>query len=103
MQCLGDFYTTFSRVPHVSILDPVLFNMFLNDLYLSLQYSDIHNFSDDNTITAICKHINDFLHTSKKEVEQAIDWFNNNHATANPEKFQTIVLSKADRSRKLNI
>ena len=35
-------------VPESSILGPILFNIFINDLYYVLQ-SDLRNFADDNT------------------------------------------------------
>ena len=45
---------------------------YLNDISLCLRYSDLHNFADDNTITATCKDINDPLRTLKKEAERMI-------------------------------
>ena len=45
---------------------------YLNDLSLCLHNSDLHNFVDDNTITATCKDITDPLRTLKKEAERMI-------------------------------
>ena len=45
---------------------------YLDDISLCLRYSDLHNFADDNTITATCKDINDPLRTLKKEAERII-------------------------------
>ena len=52
---------------------------YLNELFLCLHNSDLHNFADDNTITATCKDINDLLRTLKKEAERMIlenNWSN---------------------------
>ena len=35
-----------------SILGPILFNIFINDLLMSTKNSELHNFADDNTITS---------------------------------------------------
>ena len=42
------------RVPQGYKLGPILFNIFLNDLFLRLKTTDLHNFADDNTIIAVC-------------------------------------------------
>ena len=50
-----------SVVPKGSILGPILFNIFSNDIFLILG-QDLHNFADDNTITAIGKTIDGLVH-----------------------------------------
>ena len=36
--------------PQESILGPILFNIFINNIFMIIEQSDICNFADDNTL-----------------------------------------------------
>ena len=82
-----------SGVPQGSILGPILFKIFLKDIFLILG-QDLHNFVDDSTITTTGKTIDGLVHDLETKSDSAIEWMDNNNMIANPGKLKAIVLSK---------
>ena len=88
------YQTILAGVPQGSILGPILFNIFISDLTLFIQKAEIHNFADDNTLSAHACNIPNLLKLLEEESTIAVDWLDSNNMLANPEKFQALLLTK---------
>ena len=77
-------------VPQGSIIGPLLFNIFINDIFHFTHHTKLYNYADDNTISYSSPHLGSAL----------VDWFAANQMEANPEKFQGIAVGKKAYDKK---
>ena len=84
-----------------SILGPLLFNIYISDMFYDIDNCNIASYADSNT-----PYTNDF---SLKEVIQKLElttnnlfeWFKNNHMKANADKYHLLVTRDTDVTAKI--
>ncbi len=84
-------------VPQGSILGPLLFNIFINDLFYFIgDKCNVYNYADDNSMSTHDKELPKVKETLESVSEDAIVWFRGNHMKANAGKFQAMLLTRSD-------
>ena len=79
-------------VPQGSILGPLIFNIFLNDLFYFVKQGSMYNYADDNSVSVNHRELNILTRQLQTEAEVTIQWFADNAMEANPAKFQGLLL-----------
>ena len=77
-------------VPQGSVLGPLLFNIYINDLFFSDEFQ-MMNFADDCSPYNFSLSINDVIHTLEKQTALLIELYKCNYLKSNPDKWHLIL------------
>ena len=78
-------------IPQGSVLGPLLFNIYLNDLFYILNDVDICNYVDDTTPNVCDSSLKIGIEKLEKSSQLAIKWFNHNYMRLNAEKCEFLI------------
>ena len=81
-------------VPQGSILGPLLFNIFINDMFYFIKDTKVANYADDNTLYTTTNNIEDLLRILENETSIILGWFRINEMKSNDDKCHLIVSNK---------
>jgi hypothetical protein len=85
----SDLYLMSYGVPQGSILGPIFFSLFINDIFLEVTFCSIICFADDTVVYLPITEVKDAIMFSD-EVSVIFKWFSNNHLFLNFDKCELL-------------
>ena len=78
-------------VPQGSVLGPLLFNVFINDIFLFVNKKSICNYADDTTIYACHTDLNTIIKNLEADGSILSNWFSSNFMKLNDDKCHLMI------------
>ena len=90
-------------VPQRSVLGPLLFNIFINDIFLFVKNTSVCNYADDTTIYACNSDIDIIINRLETDSSILTKWFSENYMKLNKEKCHFMIFGNKSKESVVTI
>ena len=92
---ISSFENVCTGVPQGSILGPILFLLFMNDLHMHVKNCNLY--ADDTMLDEIGESVNEVVTSLQCEIDKLSVWFKHNHLTTNASKSCSMLIGSRQR------
>ena len=90
--------TVMKGVPKGSILGPILFNIFMNDLSYAIDECTLFTYADDTQLFKSAEDIDQVEHAINADLKKVDEWYEFNQMKRNHSKYQAITFGRVERN-----
>ena len=87
----SDLMSVNCGVPQGSVLGPLLFLIYINDLHKAIRYCKVHHFADDTNLFHTNKSVKNLNKLVNHDMKQLNNWLSANKISLNVEKTEVVV------------
>ena len=81
-----------------SVLGPLLFILFINDLHLAAQYSSVHQFADNTNLLLVEKSLKKLNKKVNRDLKLIVEWVRANKLSLNANKTEIIIFKPKSKT-----
>jgi Reverse transcriptase (RNA-dependent DNA polymerase) len=83
----------FQGVPQGSVLGPILFVLYINDIVLAVHHSTVNLFADDTLLSIVGNNVEECLTKMNEDLATLAEWLNFNKLKLNVDKTKYMIIT----------